>query len=916
MARRFNELFIGRENLSIEGLSIKHPALIKLYANVNVNKVDDKPINLLGIDLETNHKTGELKLLGFWNGEQYMYYLEDFLSVLIGKIKGAYRDGKSLAYWNKLDPFVLYKQILLLLSPEEQEESMKRFGKIGGEWDNQEGRWKVSPVCEIKIHDMHFGILNVIRSSIQFFTYIEGDTQIKKVWAYDIAQLFESGLEKEAQGRLPYYEKGDESLHKIDWIRFEKDKEFRKAVLHSNELDARAVYDLGYIIQEEFKQAFKYYPRTLVSQGSLARTAIVATLRDKYMVEFPDNEDKVKHAVLEELRSIGLINYYDEWLDKFGEDTLKDLYALSMEAYSGGYIEALQYGYAPVGYYSDIASAYPAVIMKLWDLRDAKITRGKGIPPRINNSYCFIRGYISVPLGVNIHPITIKHPVHKETNIRAVGDYRASYTLNERDFLLSVGATFTNEEWFNIETTGKLSPLADVAKHFIDLRTMLRSQGNSAQYMAKIAVNSMYGILFEAVDTYEEQRIKRDKAETSLMTYEDEIIYKTLKGYQKQINLTGIATDLKHHYDVEYSKIKTRWHKSDGLSIDVVANKLISNGIHLESINPSDQLIELNTLYEDASRRMHQKQTTSEFIKDVFRAGYRAGEFFNPIYATIITSETRLLISKSCKAIEEKGGKPILIMTDSIFWTGSADMMPEEFVREKKTVGYFEKVKEVNDIVCLGSGRYSFKDGDEYTSKKRGLNHAEIEDENGIILNDFNWLDAVKIMAVTNKEVINIQVTKLISVGVVLYNSHYQVEDLGRVVEVNEDVNLIVGKTKRYYGDSLKNPSLLAKQLMPTESIIIAENMYGNGQIADQTFPELRYMMMQKHCQSAKERDRQNRSKASTKYNKKASPERNKAFKEKYDQICGYGYTSYEANKMKKWSAEKIMNQLILDGKI
>lgn len=63
--------------------------------------------------------------------------------------------------------------------------------------------------------------------------------------------------------------------------------------------------------------------------------------------------------------------------------------------------------------------------------------------------------------------------------------------------------------------------------------------------------------------------------------------------------------------------------------------------------------------------------------KDVFRAGYRAGEFFNPIYATIITSETRLLISKSCKAIEEKGGKPFLIMRDSIFWTGRGSMTTE-----------------------------------------------------------------------------------------------------------------------------------------------------------------------------------------------------------------------------------------------
>ena len=44
MARRTNELFIGRNFLNVDGRSIKHHALIKEFANVNVNKISDTKI--------------------------------------------------------------------------------------------------------------------------------------------------------------------------------------------------------------------------------------------------------------------------------------------------------------------------------------------------------------------------------------------------------------------------------------------------------------------------------------------------------------------------------------------------------------------------------------------------------------------------------------------------------------------------------------------------------------------------------------------------------------------------------------------------------------------------------------------------------------------------------------------------------
>ena len=556
MGKRTNELFIGKEHLNIEGRTIKHPALIEYYASLNVNKTSDNPLSFIGLDLETNHKTAELKFLGFWLGNDYAWYDKDFTDVILMYLKYCYEKDTRIAYWNRLDPFVLYKQFLTKMNDDDITASMHRYGKIAGEWNYKNKEWEIPPVCEIECEytGKKFGIQNVIRSSVQFFYYNPGDDRPKTVWAFDIAQLYEYGLERECLGpededengnklgtysnaRLPYYTKLGEEFHKIDWERFKTDSKFHDGVLKSNMLDARAVYDLANNITDEFKSAFGYYPKTLISTGSLARSAIIATLKSKYSKE-TDNEDAIKASVLDDAKSIGFLNFYDEQIKFNG---LRDLYALCTEAYSGGYIESIRYGFTDKAYYADIASAYPAHIMQLWDLRGSVVTTGKGTPPHIAFSYCLIRGDVNIPDTVNFHPITVKHPVNKDTNIRATGEYRASYTLEERDFLIEQGATFSNETWYNIKTTGKLSPLAEVAKHFIDLRTEFRKNNDSAQYVAKIAVNSLYGILFEAVDTWaKEESVK----EIVIDEVRDDSVKKLLRQYHKKFDFTSIEDEL------------------------------------------------------------------------------------------------------------------------------------------------------------------------------------------------------------------------------------------------------------------------------------------------------------------------------------------------------------------------------------
>ena len=131
MARRANELYIGNEYLTIEGRQIKHPALISCYATPTVkSKIRDEPIQLLGLDLETEPTTAELKLIGVWDGNEYQhFYNKDFVEVLYFIVAHCVENDKAIAYWNRLDPFVLYKQLLLRLPPDEQRKSMARLVK-------------------------------------------------------------------------------------------------------------------------------------------------------------------------------------------------------------------------------------------------------------------------------------------------------------------------------------------------------------------------------------------------------------------------------------------------------------------------------------------------------------------------------------------------------------------------------------------------------------------------------------------------------------------------------------------------------------------------------------------------------------------------------------------------------------------
>ena len=822
--RRINELFGGIENLNIEGRSIKHPLLIQYYANLNVNKTREDIIQLIGVDIETNHLTGEMKLLGLYEGDvdtyegDYRYYTDNHFAHLVSNIKYAIKGRKNLAYWNSLDAFQILRLFILKDYTEAKKfDALERYGKISGEFNNKKMIWEVNPVVSVDMGHFIVGIKQVIRDSIQFFIQSKSSKAVSTGWGYNIASLFIKGLEKEADaskgGRFDWYSKVDEEAHLVDWDKFENDEYYRKEiVLKSNKLDAKSALALGYEIQKDFKDAFRAYPVSLISQGSHARSAIVAQITND-LIDKGFSKEKIKTKKLEMLNSIPIVNHLDAWLENYPEPVVKNLNLMFTEAYSGGYIDAIRFGSAKKGWFADIASAYPAVIKELYDLTDSTLEYGSGEPPEIPFSYVFIRGFVDIPLGVDYHPITIKHFEHKDTNIRATGMYKVTYTKDERDFVKSIGGTFRDEEWTAVITKGNPSVLSEVTLRLIDIRNQLLKEGKLAEAGVKRTVNSIYGIEFEAVNIHEEIEGKPE------------------------------------------------------------------------------------------------------------RVGYRAGEFWQPLYATIITSRTRIIMASACTEIAKAGGEPILLMTDSITWKGNKSDLPKDLVfswgasgiKEIKTLGYFEEPEEVRDIICFGSGRYGFKSFDKKSNswygvnKRRGLNIIDIEDPDGVVIDsDFSWENVMKLAKHNRSTSIKVKVRALITAPTCrVQHKKYGITDLGRIIEQTRDVDL-VGNTKRLYNPDIFDIDKISSGLVKTESIHLGFGMYVKDGYVDGTLPLLRAKAMDLKMVSKKIRKRIVTAKRQKRFYNDNNIDIRKLRDLKYKLSRAGGHSSVEASKMRSWSVEKI----------
>lgn len=466
-----------------------HHLLIAKYSPITMHH-RDTPIPLVGLDIETNHLTGEPKLLGYSSPDGfYSYDVNPSLESLFNKIRGIIDNserGTGIVTWGQLDINCLIR----LFSPTKEEQTFISKG-YGGKFRN--GQWITRPPLLRQVNGAEFCIDHYISGrSLRLSTVIDG--WYRTIWVYNLSQFYPSRIADTAKSLSFDWAEYDKETHLVDWKRFEKASRYHTVVLKSNEQDARTVRMMADHLQAIFHQVFKAYPGLLVSAGSLADAAV------SKMLSIPDYESN----------SWQYLKY-----STFGKNTptVRLAESLISEAYSAGYVDQFTIGYHSNAYTADISSAYPHKIRMLPDLRECIMFMGTGDTYETRRSLkaqglsiftVVFRGRINIPEVLEYHPITIK--TSQKQNIRPLGTFRAAYYLEEREFCESHGATFQDEEWviFALKER-KQAPIAGVSLKLAEMRDeyrqMLKDSStteeiifyDSLQNMVKVVDNSLYG---------------------------------------------------------------------------------------------------------------------------------------------------------------------------------------------------------------------------------------------------------------------------------------------------------------------------------------------------------------------------------------------------------------------------------------
>ncbi|MEM1973940.1 MAG: DNA polymerase [Thermoplasmata archaeon] len=191
--------------------------------------------------------------------------------------------------------------------------------------------------------------------------------------------------------------------------------------------------------------------------------------------------------------------------------------------------------------------------------------------------------------------------------------------------------------------------------------------------------------------------------------------------------------------------------------------------------------------------------------EDIQKAGLRAGDFFNPIFASYITAKTRCLLSDASMNIIENDGTIYLHMTDSIIFYGTLD---KEYYKEEKTLGFFEKPEKINDVIILGAGRYEYRKNGKYIIKNRGFH---INDRTDSFYSKF---DINRDFEITIQDFVTFFKASL---------KKYNTSELGHIKEKEYNIDPFNLGGKRLINEDEKKKTDLRKSYIKTYPIYIDE---------------------------------------------------------------------------------------------
>ena len=424
----------------------------------------DKTYKFNSIDIET--VDDELFIFGYILDGKYYYSESDFYNVFHHLLIESIRSKKDILTWSRYDNTHILK--MLLTKIDDEEEIYKILRRVN----------KVSPVFCYKYKNFEIVLNDIIKDNF-IFTVSDGRNKPKRITIYNLKNLYQDGLEVVARNYgLDYYSKLGEEYHIIDKNKYYNDSEYKRLVLLSNELDNRVIIDIAKIMLENFKKFAGVYPRTIFTNGSIARSYLLAY-----------KEIKVKDLQFKSLFNKSA--YFKELLD------------YSMKSYHGGKIESYVLGYIKKAKIIDITSAYPYALSKLPKLTN-KVHYHTGTKFLNDFYYAFIKCDIIINNENFIHPVIIKNPIN-QSNISPYGYLEnVIITKKEYDYLIENGINVIVKDYYAVEHIDNIYPYKNLVFHLFENRIKYRYTNISVSEMFKTIINSLYGITYELTDIFKE----------------------------------------------------------------------------------------------------------------------------------------------------------------------------------------------------------------------------------------------------------------------------------------------------------------------------------------------------------------------------------------------------------------------------
>lgn len=410
------------------------------------------------LDLETIDN--ELFLIGVIHKDVYDYTLGNFYEYLNDFFITCVKNNCDIVTWSRYDNTFIIKELLRQFNDNDQLNYLKRVDKV-------------TPIFSYEYKSYNIEITNIIKNNV-IITIRDKDDRKKRVTLYNIKNLYQTDLSDTAKNYKLAYSKLGEEYHIIDRKRFNNDVNYRSLVIHANYLDNKVAIDIANNLLKDYQTLTGVLPKTLFTAGSLARSYLMTIKNTNFNYR----------SVYKEHR------YFDDLL----------LYA--MRSYHGGKIESYILGYIKEAKIIDITSAYPYALSKL-----PKLTRQVIYDNDVNllkkYFYAFINCTITIKDPNFIHPITVAIPMNS-TNISPYGTFKSTITKVEYDYLIANNIDVQVHDYFAIKHEN-VYPYKKIIDKLFDDRIINKVNNPSLSELDKVILNSLYGIMYELTDVYEEE---------------------------------------------------------------------------------------------------------------------------------------------------------------------------------------------------------------------------------------------------------------------------------------------------------------------------------------------------------------------------------------------------------------------------